>query len=75
MASTKEIRDLGSDEIEVEIRQLREQLFKLRWQAATGQVENPNRIRQVKRDIARRRTILRERAGGRPPAAASGEKA
>ena len=74
MATTKEIRDLAADEIEKEIRQLREQLFKLRWQAATGQVENPNRIREVKRDIARHHTILRERAG-ETPAAATGEKA
>lgn len=60
--SPSKIRDQEPDAIRAEVRQLREQLFKLRWQAATGQVENPNRIREVKRDIARHLTVLREKA-------------
>lgn len=61
MASTSKIRDKEATDIQEELDELREQLFKLRWQAATGQVENPNRIREVKRDIARHLTILREK--------------
>ena len=45
-----------------------EELFNLRFQAATGQLENPGRIRSVKRDIARIYTVLRERELGIRPA-------
>ena len=44
--------------------ELREQLFKLRWQAKTGNIENPNKIREVRKSIARHLTILGERAAG-----------
>ena len=44
------------------MRQLREQLFKLRWQAVNGQAENPRKIREVRRDVARHLTVLNERA-------------
>lgn len=62
MASTiHEIREQSDAEIRAGVKGLREQLFKLRWQAASGQVENPNKIRAVRRDIARHLTVLRER--------------
>ncbi|RDV83371.1 50S ribosomal protein L29 [Ammonifex thiophilus] len=57
----KEIRDLSNEEIEEKIRASKEELFRLRFQLATGQLDNPMRIREVKRRIARLKTVLRER--------------
>ncbi|AMX84837.1 50S ribosomal protein L29 [Geobacillus subterraneus] len=57
----KEIRDLTTAEIEQKIQSLKEELFNLRFQLATGQLENTARIRQVRKDIARMKTIIRER--------------
>lgn len=57
----KELRDLSQDELTAQLKTLKEQLFRLRFQLATAQLENPMRIRQVKKDIARVHTILRER--------------
>ncbi|MFQ5691797.1 MAG: 50S ribosomal protein L29 [Nitrospinota bacterium] len=54
-------RDMTDDERAAKERELKEELFNLRFQRATGQVENPMRIRQVRRDIARLRTVARER--------------
>lgn len=56
-----DIRDLSSDEITARIEQLREELFRLRFRAATMELENPMLLRTLKRDIARFSTILRER--------------
>ena len=56
-----EVRELESDELHVRITELKEELFNLRFQLATGQLDNHGRIKAVKRDIARCRTILRER--------------
>lgn len=56
-----EVRDLDTEDLHVRITELREELFNLRFQLATGQLDNHRRIKQVKRDVARIRTILRER--------------
>ena len=56
-----EIRELTSDELENKLSDLKQQLFNLRFQLATGQLDNPMRLRQVKKDIARVKTIMRER--------------
>ena len=56
-----EIRDLEPAEQLDKLKSLKEELFNLRFQNATGQLENPMRIRQVKRSIARIKTIVRER--------------
>ena len=56
----KEIRDLNASEMEQKIAGLKEELFNLRFQIATGQLENPMRIREVKKAIARIKTIQRE---------------
>jgi large subunit ribosomal protein L29 len=56
-----EWRDLGDDELRGKLRELQEELFNLRFQLATGQIENVGRIRTVRRDIARLQTILRQR--------------
>ena len=58
---TEEIRDLGDAEIEDKIRQFQEELFRLRFRAATQQLEDPALIRKLRRDIARMKTILRQR--------------
>jgi large subunit ribosomal protein L29 len=55
------LRDLSKEDLTQEESELRQQLFKLRFQAATGQVESAGRMRGVRRDIARILTILRER--------------
>jgi large subunit ribosomal protein L29 len=56
-----EIRDLDTEELHSRINELAEELFNLRFQLATGQLDNHRRMRAVRRDIARIRTILRER--------------
>ncbi|MBP2666214.1 MAG: ribosomal protein [Firmicutes bacterium] len=56
----KEIRDLNASEMEQKIAGLKEELFNLRFQIATGQLENPMRIREVKKAIARIKTVQRE---------------
>jgi large subunit ribosomal protein L29 len=57
----KQLRDQSIEELRRTEAELTEQLFKLRFQKATGQMENPGKIRQVRRDIARVKTILAER--------------
>ena len=59
---TAELRDKSIDELNTRERDLNEQLFKLRFQRATGRIENPNKIREVKREIARIKTLLNERS-------------
>ena len=56
-----EIRDLTTAEIEENVKSLKEELFNLRFQLATGQLENTARIRQVKKTIARLKTVARQR--------------
>lgn len=60
----KEIRELTEQELNEKIHELKEELFNLRFQLATGQLDNPMRIRQVRKDIARVKTIMRERELG-----------
>ncbi|MBO4853203.1 MAG: 50S ribosomal protein L29 [Schwartzia sp.] len=55
-----EIRDLSVGELDQKVASLKEELFNLRFQHATGQLENPMRIREVKKTIARIKTIQRE---------------
>jgi large subunit ribosomal protein L29 len=57
-----ELKDLTADELRQKEAELRDSLFKLRLRQATSQVENPMRIRQLRRDIARVRTAQRQRA-------------
>ena len=57
-----EIRDLSISEIEVNIADLKDELFILRFQAATGQLSNSSRMREVRKTIARMKTIIHERA-------------
>jgi large subunit ribosomal protein L29 len=57
----KELREKSIEELRNSQTELKEQLFKLRFQKATGQIQNPAKIRGVRRDIARVETILAER--------------
>jgi large subunit ribosomal protein L29 len=56
-----EIRDLSSDEIRQKLDESTEELFNLRFQHATDQLENPMRLGQVRKDIARMKTVVKER--------------
>ncbi len=62
--NTPELRELRDDELETRLRESKEELFNLRFQMATGQLDNNRRLRTVKHDIARIYTILRERELG-----------
>lgn len=57
----KEIREMSTQELHKKLQELKEELFNLRFQMATGQLDNPMRIRHVRKSIARIKTILRER--------------
>ena len=62
--SNAEFRELHDDELETRLREAKEELFNLRFQMATGQLDNNRRLRTVRHDIARIYTILRERELG-----------
>lgn len=57
----KDIRYLSGDELNKKVSELKNELFNLRFQLATGQLDNPSTIKSVKKDIARVKTIQRER--------------
>ena len=56
-----EIRDMSADDIGARIGQLQEELFRLRFRSATQELENPMLLRTLRKDIARLKTVLRER--------------
>ena len=57
--SADEIREMNAEELNQKLASLKEELFNLRFQLATGQLENPMRISAVKKDIARVKTVIR----------------
>lgn len=57
----KELRDLSTEELEQKLAEFKEELFNLRFQLATGQLENPMRVKAVRKDIARVKTLMQER--------------
>jgi large subunit ribosomal protein L29 len=59
----KELRTLTRDELEQRLREAQEELFNLRFQNKTGQLNNALRIREVRKDVARLKTLLAEGAG------------
>ncbi|MBM3308253.1 MAG: 50S ribosomal protein L29 [Candidatus Eisenbacteria bacterium] len=67
----KELRTLTRDELALRLRDAREEMFNLRFQQKTGQLQNAVRIREVRKDIARLMTLLKE---GEPKAAAPGQE-
>ena len=60
----QDIRDLSTQELEDKVKDLKEELFNLRFQNATNQLDNPMRIASVKKDIARVKTVLKEKELG-----------
>lgn len=62
--SPSDLRELENDELETRLRESKEELFNLRFQVATGQLDNHKRLKAVRSDIARIYTILRERELG-----------
>jgi large subunit ribosomal protein L29 len=88
VVSAAELRGLSRSDLNTKVSELKEELFTLRFQAATGQLESHGRLRAVRKDIARIYTVLQERelgiiedpdaqgaAGGPTPAAGSKVKA
>ena len=59
--NVKEIRELQTSEIENKIRELKQDLCALRFQHATGQLENPNELKSIRKTIARMLTVLEQR--------------
>jgi large subunit ribosomal protein L29 len=64
MATAHELDDLNDVDLEGKLRESKEELFNLRFQAATGQLESHGRLNAVKKDIARIYTVVRERELG-----------
>jgi large subunit ribosomal protein L29 len=60
----EEIRELSPDEIKTRVAELEEERFRLRFRSATEQLENPLRLRTIRKDIARLKTVLTERERG-----------
>ena len=65
-----DVRGMTVDQLDDEVLKLKKEQFNLRFQRATGQLENTSRIREVRRDIARMQTIARQKRSGDPAAAA-----
>ena len=59
-----EIRELSNEELQQKLGELKDERFRLRFRSATESIENPMRFRDLRRDIARLHTILREKANG-----------
>ena len=66
----KEIRELSTDELSGRKRELRQEVFNLRMQQASGQMERPSRLKDIRKEVARIETILSERANQKVAATA-----
>ncbi|MBK6708145.1 MAG: 50S ribosomal protein L29 [Sphingomonadales bacterium] len=69
MSKTEDLRVKTDDQLAAQLGELKREQFNLRFQGATGQLEKPARIREVRRDIARIKTLQSERAGAAQNAA------
>jgi len=70
-----DLRAMSPDQLDDEFLKLKKERFNLRFQRATGQLENTSRVRQVRRDIARIKTIAGQKRAGQSPASASASAA
>ena len=61
MATAAELRDLSPEDLQQRLDEVKEELFNLRFQNATGQLDNYKRLGQLRKDVARIRTLLRQR--------------
>ncbi len=59
----KELRDLSKDELAAKVAEMKKELFNLRVQQAMGQIENPMRLRILRKDVAKTKTVLKEKYG------------
>jgi large subunit ribosomal protein L29 len=62
-SNAREMRDLSAEELTAKAAELKKELFNLRFQQAMGQIENPMRLRTLRKDLAKTKTILREKHG------------
>ena len=70
-----DVRVMTVDQIDDEVLKLKKEQFNLRFQRATGQLENTSRVREVRRDVARLKTILRQKRAGETPVAGAATSA
>jgi large subunit ribosomal protein L29 len=75
MTKTADLRAKTPDELQQNLLDLRKEQFNFRFQKSTGKIENTSRIRVVRRDIAKIKTLLNEVKSGKKPAAAKAAKA
>ena len=66
MLKTEDLRTMTPDQLDDELLKLKKERFNLRFQRATGQLENTSRVRVVRRDIARIRTVARQKRAPQP---------
>ena len=66
------VREMSDDELRTKEKELQERLFRLRFQKSLGQLDNGLKIRETRRDIARVKTVLRQKKQAQAPAAGSG---
>ena len=62
-SNVREMRDLSQEELTAKAEELKKELFNLRFQQAMGQIENPMRLRTLRKDIAKTKTVLKEKYG------------
>lgn len=68
MAKAKELREMSDDQLDFSLKEACENLFKLKFQASTEKLDAPSNLRKTRREIARLRTVLRERTAAREAA-------
>jgi large subunit ribosomal protein L29 len=73
MSAASELRELHDEELETKLDEAKQELFNFRFQLVTGQLDNPSRLKEVRRDIARIKTLLREREIAAAEAASKNE--
>jgi large subunit ribosomal protein L29 len=69
---SQQVRDMSEDELRGREKELQEQLFKLRFQKSIGQLDNGMKMREIRRDIARVKTVLRQKESQAPGRAQAG---
>ena len=62
-SGARDLRDLSNEELQAKTTDLKKEMFNLRFQQAMGQIENPMRLRIIRKDIARAKTVLKEKYG------------
>lgn len=68
MTKAAELREMGDDQLQFALNETREELFRLRFQAATERLDAPSNLKKLRREIARIKTIQREREATQPAA-------